>query len=65
MFSHSLKVDVSQTYAYANAEQDDLWRAYDEQAHADGVLPSEVNVKTIMDTWTLQKGYPVLNVRQV
>jgi aminopeptidase N len=54
-----------QTYAYSNAAQDDLWEAYDTQAHADGVLDQNVDVKTIMDTWTLQKGYPVLDVRQV
>ncbi|XP_018019814.1 aminopeptidase N [Hyalella azteca] len=46
---------------YGNAAQDDLWEALTEQAHADGTLPQDLTVKTIMDTWTLQMGYPVVN----
>lgn len=41
---------------------DNLWESLTEQAHADGVLDRSVTVKTIMDTWTLQKGYPVVTV---
>ena len=33
------------------------------QAHKEGVLDPEVTVKSIMDTWTLQKGYPVLHIK--
>ena len=33
-----------------------------EQAHADDVLPQNVDVKSIMDTWTLQMGFPVIIV---
>lgn len=41
--------------------EDDLWKALNEQAIADGVvLPS--SMKAIMDTWTLQMGYPVVSV---
>jgi aminopeptidase N len=32
------------------------------QAQADGRLPQGVTIKEIMDTWTLQKGYPLINV---
>ncbi|KAL0271356.1 UNVERIFIED_CONTAM: hypothetical protein PYX00_008471 [Menopon gallinae] len=49
-------------HKYSNAEQDDLWRALTEQAHEDRVLPKSVTVKTIMDTWTLQTGFPVVTV---
>jgi len=34
-----------------------------EQGHADGTLPDEFSVKTIMDTWTLQMGYPIIDVK--
>jgi len=50
-------------HKYANAEQDDLWAALGKQAHKEGVLDPEVTVKSIMDTWTLQKGYPVLHIK--
>lgn len=49
-------------HAFNNAEQDDLWAAFTEQAHADGVMNKNMNVKDIMDTWTLQTGYPILRV---
>lgn len=47
---------------FDNAEQDDLWKFLTEAAHEDGSLPSELTVKLIMDTWTLQEGYPVVSV---
>ncbi|XP_023324912.1 aminopeptidase N [Eurytemora carolleeae] len=46
------------------AEQDDLWRHLTQQGHRDGTLPSEVTIKEIMDTWTLQTGFPVLTVQR-
>lgn len=48
--------------SYASAEQDELWHFLTEAGHSAGVLPKDVTVKAIMDTWTLQIGYPVLNV---
>ncbi|KAF2365596.1 Peptidase M1 membrane alanine aminopeptidase N-terminal [Trinorchestia longiramus] len=51
------------TYSrYGNAQQDDLWTALTDQGYADGTLREDLSVKTIMDTWTLQMGYPVVNV---
>ena len=48
--------------SFKAATQDDLWRYLTEQAHADKTLPSDVTIKTIMDTWTLQMGFPVVSV---
>lgn len=45
------------TYSYKNADQDDLWR---ELSAASGK-----DVKSVMDTWTLQLGYPVITVTLV
>ncbi|KAK7075272.1 hypothetical protein SK128_014552 [Halocaridina rubra] len=50
--------------SYKNADQDDLWRYMTVAAHQDGSLPKEITVKTIMDTWTLQEGFPVINVKR-
>ncbi|ROT72062.1 putative aminopeptidase N [Penaeus vannamei] len=47
---------------YKNAVQDDLWQYLTVAAHKDGTLPEDLSVKVIMDTWTLQKGYPVIHV---
>lgn len=49
-------------HAYDNAEQDDLWESLTEEAHKRGKLPKDMTVKNIMDTWTLQTGYPVITV---
>lgn len=51
-----------QKHKYANAKQDDLWAALTEAAHSRQVLPKEFTVKNIMDTWTLQVGYPIIQV---
>ncbi|XP_011870128.1 PREDICTED: aminopeptidase N-like [Vollenhovia emeryi] len=48
--------------AYQNAEQNDLWYALTKQAHKDKVLDSNITVKNIMDSWTLQTGFPVVTV---
>lgn len=45
---------------YSTANQDDLWRHLSVTGAAS--LPEGVSVKSIMDTWTYQKGYPVVNV---
>merc|ERR1712038_1268486 len=47
---------------YSAATQDDLWGHLTEQAHKDGTLAMDMDVKTIMDTWTLQMGFPVITV---
>ncbi|XP_017100831.2 aminopeptidase N-like [Drosophila bipectinata] len=49
-------------YAYKNAEQDDLWKSLSKAAHQFGSLPKNYDIKTIMDSWTLQTGFPVINI---
>ena len=51
-------------HKYNNAEQDDLWQSLTEQGHKDKSLPQNLTVKMIMDTWTLQTGYPVININR-
>ena len=47
--------------AYGSAEQDDLFTALNDQATVNSVnLPA--SVKTIMDTWTFQMGYPLITI---
>lgn len=49
-------------HRYGNAEQDDLWESLTEQAHKDGTLDTSMTVKEVMDSWTLQTGYPLIRV---
>jgi len=51
-------------FKFAAAEQDDLWHYLTEQAHRDNTLPEDLTVKIIMDTWTLQMGFPVVTVER-
>ncbi|EFX67144.1 hypothetical protein DAPPUDRAFT_203795 [Daphnia pulex] len=47
--------------SYKNAVEDDLWLALQQQVDEDGIsLPA--SVKDIMDTWTLQMGFPLITV---
>ncbi|CAL4093881.1 unnamed protein product, partial [Meganyctiphanes norvegica] len=50
--------------AYKAASQDDLWEFLTEQAVEDDALEGGLSVKEVMDTWTLQMGYPVINVQR-
>lgn len=52
------------TFAYGNAVQDDLWAIMTKHGHKFETLPNEMNVKEIMDSWTLQPGYPVVTVER-
>ena len=47
-----------------NANQDNLWHELTVQGHTDYTLDSTLSIKTIMDTWTLKMGYPVVNIRK-
>lgn len=49
-------------HEYANAKQDDLWAALTDVAHNQNSLPRDMTVKEIMDTWTLQVGYPMIQI---
>jgi aminopeptidase N len=52
-------------FSYSDAVTDDLWQALTEQAEIDGVTNpdgSALSVKTVMDPWLNQMGYPVLTV---
>lgn len=50
-------------YQYSNAVHDDLWNVMTEYGHTHQTLPDGLSVKTIMDSWTLNAGYPILSVR--
>uniref|UniRef100_A0A1B6GWM4 Aminopeptidase n=2 Tax=Proconiini TaxID=565685 RepID=A0A1B6GWM4_9HEMI len=47
---------------YASATRDDLWQALTEQAQEDSVFDQDMTVKAVMDTWTLQTGFPLVTV---
>lgn len=53
------------TYKYDNADQDLLFYHLSNQAFNDGKLSQNISVKKIMETWTLKKGYPVVNVHRM
>ncbi|KAK3895772.1 hypothetical protein Pcinc_000525 [Petrolisthes cinctipes] len=54
--------DYLTSLEYSNAVQDDLWAYLTTAAEEDNTLPEDTTVKMIMDTWTLQMGYPVITV---
>jgi aminopeptidase N len=47
---------------YKGAESEDLWRNLQQAAEEDNRLPNGITIKTIMDTWTLQSGHPIVRV---
>ncbi|KAE8741352.1 hypothetical protein FOCC_FOCC013119 [Frankliniella occidentalis] len=61
VFQHGLNTYLRK-HAYANAAQDDLWAALTDAARGAHALPRGQSVKSIMDSWTLRTGFPVLTV---
>ncbi|XP_025986854.2 thyrotropin-releasing hormone-degrading ectoenzyme isoform X2 [Solenopsis invicta] len=53
-------------YQYRNADQEDLWSAFQVKLDEANGLPasSELRMKDVMQTWTYQAGFPVLRVQQ-
>merc|ERR1711962_408781 len=47
--------------AFGNANQDNLWEYLTDAALEDGSFLQENSIKDIMDTWTLQTGYPLIS----
>jgi aminopeptidase N len=47
---------------FSSANQNDLWKALTNQAYADKALHTSMSVAEIMNTWTLQTGFPVIKV---
>ncbi|XP_011881997.1 PREDICTED: thyrotropin-releasing hormone-degrading ectoenzyme-like [Vollenhovia emeryi] len=54
------------TYHYRNADQEDLWSAFQVEIDEAKGLPasSGPRMKDVMRTWTYQAGFPVLRVQQ-
>uniref|UniRef100_A0A8D8TU53 Aminopeptidase n=1 Tax=Cacopsylla melanoneura TaxID=428564 RepID=A0A8D8TU53_9HEMI len=48
--------------AYKSSTQEELWEFLTEAGHKWGTLPEDMSISTIMNTWTLQTGFPVINV---
>uniref|UniRef100_A0A182W2Z0 Aminopeptidase N n=1 Tax=Anopheles minimus TaxID=112268 RepID=A0A182W2Z0_9DIPT len=49
---------------YQSASQDDLWEYLTNEARRGGIFDEHTSVKEIMDTWTLQTGFPVVFVQR-
>ncbi|XP_047471494.1 aminopeptidase N-like [Penaeus chinensis] len=47
---------------YKTATTDNLWHHLTRAAHVDGTLSRNISVKELMNTWSLQIGYPVVKV---
>lgn len=54
-----------QLFQYSNAVHDDLWNVMTESGHKYETLPKDLTVKAIMDSWTLNAGYPILMVKRI
>lgn len=51
--------DFLRKFQYGNAVTSDLWR------HLEEASTDKLNISSIMNTWTKQMGYPVLNIKRL
>uniref|UniRef100_UPI00398E6FDA aminopeptidase Q-like isoform X3 n=1 Tax=Pristiophorus japonicus TaxID=55135 RepID=UPI00398E6FDA len=50
------------TYSYSNAVTDDIWNHLQMAIDSQNATKLPASLKSIMDTWTIQEGFPVLTV---
>lgn len=48
--------------SFKSTNQDDLWGLFTKKAHNQSIIPENVTVKALMDSWTTQSGYPCISV---
>ncbi|KAL1451001.1 hypothetical protein WDU94_003301 [Cyamophila willieti] len=51
-------------HSYGNADHNDFWNVLTEVGHQSKTLPESLTVTTIMDGWTNQGGFPILEVKR-
>ncbi|PSN55743.1 hypothetical protein C0J52_04790 [Blattella germanica] len=44
--------------------KDNLFQIIEDQQRADRILPDDVDIKSVMDTWTLQGSFPIISVQR-
>ncbi|XP_049945939.1 aminopeptidase N-like isoform X1 [Schistocerca serialis cubense] len=63
MFRKGMVIYIDK-WKYSNAKQDDLWWSMEEAVRNSSLhehaLPQNATVKQVMDSWTLQPGFPVV-----
>ncbi len=48
--------------SFMNANRSDIWGWVNLQAHVDGVVDSSLDLEVAMETWSVQAGYPVVQL---
>ncbi|XP_051019163.1 aminopeptidase Q [Acomys russatus] len=61
LFINALK-SYLETFSYSNTEQDDLWRHFQMAIDEQSIVHLPATVKSIMDSWTYQGGFPVVTL---
>ncbi|KAL1773596.1 aminopeptidase Q [Sigmodon hispidus] len=61
LFINALK-SYLETFSYSNAKQDDLWRHFQMAIDEQHIIHLPATVKSIMDSWTYQSGFPVITL---
>lgn len=70
MMNHFLTEDVFKSglrsylraLKYSNAEQSDLWRHLTDALRASNVTREKIDVEKVMNSWTLQVGFPLITL---
>lgn len=47
-----------------SAEEDSLWSVLTQAGHLDLILPKDITVKSVIDTWVEQDGNLLLNIHR-
>ncbi|XP_072440233.1 aminopeptidase Q-like [Chiloscyllium punctatum] len=61
LFSKGL-TSYLKAFSYSNAEADDVWNHLQMAIDSQDVIKLPTSIKSIMDTWTMQEGLPIITV---
>ncbi|XP_072390578.1 aminopeptidase N-like isoform X1 [Diabrotica undecimpunctata] len=56
--------DFIKKFAYKSVTQDDLWSIYTNTAQNQSLIPDTVTVKDLMNSWSVQSGYPCVTINR-
>lgn len=51
-----------ENWKYDSAEEGNLWTVLTKEGHENGVLPKDITIQNLIESWVRNDGFPVLEI---